>query len=278
MTISLATPNRSRPLLPLTRMAADAPAFTALAILLALGLIPLWAAMALDARQFMGESPWLKPVKFHLALGLYTITLAFFARYLPPTMRAGRPWRWFTAAVVVAILAEVAWLSAAAMQNTASHFNTDIPVFTAVYSLMGAVAVLLTSASLVMGVAIWRNPATGLPPALRLSVALGLILTFAATIPVAGYLSSAGGHFVGTSTRQMWVMGWSRDAGDLRVAHFLATHALHALPLAGWLAVRALPPRVALAAVWAACAAYGALIAGTFAQAIMGQPFLPFLG
>jgi hypothetical protein len=261
----------------LRRMAGDAPALTSLAIVLFLGLIPLYAAMAMDARIFQGESPWMKPVKFHYALGLYTISLAFFARYMPKATRQGRPWRWFTAAVVVAILGEVLWLSAAAMLNTASHFNTEIPVFTAVYSLMGVFAVLLTSASLAMAISVWRNPGTGLEPALHLSVALGLILTFCLTIPVAGYLSSNGGHFVGESTRALMVLGWSRDAGDLRVAHFLATHALHFVPVAGLLALW-LAPRAALWLVWLVAAAFAALVGFTFVQALQGQPFLPFIG
>jgi hypothetical protein len=275
MTLSLATPRTTLP--AFGRMASDAPAFTILAILLALGLIPLYGAMALDARVFLGESPWMKPLKFHYALAVYTITLAFFARYMPETTRASRPWRWFTAAVVFAIVAEVVWISAAAMQNTASHFNTEVPLFAAVYNLMGAFAVLLTSASLVMGISVWRNRETGLAPALQLSVAMGLILTFLLTIPVAGYLSTSGSHFVGTSTRALWVMGWSRDAGDLRVAHFLATHALHFVPVAGLAAVWLVPAQ-ALRVVWAAAGLFAALVIFTFAQALQGRPFLPFLG
>ena len=275
MTLALTAP---RPILPdLRRMASDAPAFTILAIVLTLGLIPLYAAMALDARLFQGESPWLKPLKFHYALAIYTISLAFFARLMPEATRKGRPWRWFTAAVVLAILAEVIWLSAAAMANTASHFNTEVPAFAAVYPLMGALATLLTSASLVMGILIWRNRATGLAPALHLSIALGLILTFALTLPVAGYLSGNGTHFVGTSTQGLWLIGWSRDAGDLRVAHFLATHALHFIPVAGLLAVRAVPSQ-ALRLVWLSATAFAALVIFTFAQALQGRPFLPVIG
>ncbi len=182
-----------------------------------------------------------------MRLGIYAVSLAFFARYMPASTRESRLWRGYVATVVIAILGEVVWLSGAAMQNTASHFNTTVPLFTALYPLMGAFAVLLTSASLTMGISILRNKDTALPPALHLSIALGLILTFAATVPVAGYLSSAGSHFVGPSSRQMWLLAWSRDAGDLRVAHFLATHALHFVPLAGLLATRLLSPRWAAA-------------------------------
>ena len=275
MTIALATPRLTLP--DVRRFWTDAPAFTTLAVLLLLGLIPLYSAMSLDLRVFQGESPWMKPVKFHFALGLYTLSLAYFARFMPEATRASRYWRVFTAAVVVAILGEVTWLSSAAMLNTASHFNTEIPIFTAVYALMGVFAVLLTSASLMIGISVWRNPASGLTPALHLAVALGLILTFSLTVPVAGYLSGNGGHFVGTSTRALMVMGWSRDAGDLRVAHFLATHALHFVPVAGLLAVWLVPAK-AVRVVWGAAGLYAALVIFAFAQALQGQPFLPFIG
>jgi hypothetical protein len=275
MTLALASPQPAIP--DLRRMASDAPALTILALLLVLGLVPLYAAMALDTRIFGGESPWMKPVKFHFALGVYATTLAFYARFMPAATRQSRAWRWFTAVVVFAIGSEVVWLSSAAMLNTASHFNTTIPFFTAIYPLMGVFAVLLTSASLVMGISVWRNRATGLAPALHLSVALGLVLTFVLTIPVAGYLSSNGGHFVGASTRALWIMGWSRDAGDLRVAHFLATHALHFIPAAGLVAARAVPAQ-ARRLVWLSAAAFAGLVIFTFIQALQGRPFLPFLG
>ena len=232
--------------------------------------------MAIDTRIFQGESPWMKPVKFHFALAIYAISLAFFARYMPAATRASRRWRWFTGAVVFAILAECAWLSAAAMQNTASHFNTDIPFFTAIYNLMGAFAVLLTSASLAMGISIWRNPNTGLNPAVKLSIALGLILTFLLTVITAGYLSTADGHFVGTPVTgaTLPILGWSREVGDLRVAHFLSTHALHGLPLLGLAAARMGDARGGLTLVWAGAAAYALLVAAVFVQALQGLPLI----
>jgi len=275
MTFVLSAPRATLP--DLRRLWTDAPAFTALALILTLALIPIYAAMALYTRIFQGDSPWMKPVKFHYALGIYTVSLAFFARFLPEATRRSRPWRWFTAAVVIAILGEVVWLSAAAALNTASHFNTEIALFAAVYPLMGVFAVLLTSASLVMGLSIWRNRATGLPPALHLAVALGLILTFVLTIPVASYLSGNGTHFVGSSTRTLWLMGWSRDAGDLRVAHFLATHALHFVPVLGLIATWAFPTQ-ATRLVWLSATGFAALVILTFTQALRGAPFLPFLG
>jgi hypothetical protein len=272
----------SRPgqaLLPdLGRMWSDAPSFTRLAVLLLLTLIPLHAAMALDGRLFAGSSPWLKPIKFHHALAVYLLSLAFFARWLPAGLRGNWAWSVFAIIVCLCVVAEVAWLSAAAMQNTASHFNTEVPLFVRLYPIMGALAVTLTLPSLVMGVAIGLNRHTGLEPAVRISVALGLGLTFIATVLVAGHLASGAGHTIGVSTKALPILGWSRDAGDLRVAHFFATHALHLVPLAGLVAARLLPRRPAVFASAAAALGYAAFIGLTFQQALAGRPFLPWIG
>ncbi|MCU0830122.1 MAG: hypothetical protein MUC58_01145 [Rhizobiaceae bacterium] len=279
--VETSTGHRPSPLMRLPdlgRMWRDAPLFTRLALFLLMALIPLYAAMALDGRTFDGESPWLKPVKFHYALSIYLISLAFFARYLPPAMRGHRLWGMFSVIVCLAVIGEVLWLSAAAMQNTASHFNTTEPLFVRLYPVMGVLAVTLTLPSLIMGIAIGRNKDSGLEPALRVAIALGLGLTFFSTVVVAGYLSSGTGHAVGVSTRDLWLLGWSRDAGDLRVAHFFATHALHGVPLAGVVAAALLPARFAMVAVVVASLAYAALVGGTFMQALNGQPFLPWLG
>jgi len=90
-------------------------------------------------------------------------------------------------------------------------------------------------------------------------------------------MTSTPGHFVGTPAdwdTGLPLMGWSRSVGDLRVAHFLATHALHGIPLAGLIAVLTLPDATARRAVLLASAGYAALVVATFVQALAGQPFL----
>lgn len=62
--------------------------------------------------------------------------------------------------------------------------------------------------------------------------------------------------------------------GDLRVSHFLATHALHGLPLWGLAAARMGDARGSRTLVWAGAAAYATLVLATFAQAIAGQPLI----
>lgn len=61
----------------------------------------------------------------------------------------------------------------------------------------------------------------------------------------------------------------------LDIAHFFATHALHALPLLGWLLATRVSVRRGRWMVAFAALAYTALVAQTFIQALAGQPFLP---
>ncbi len=259
----------------LEQMRTDAPALTTLALFLLIAAVPTSAALWLDDRSYLGEPIWLKPLKFEIALVIYAGTLAFFARWIPETTRSTLIFRAFTAVVITCILAEMSWIGGAAALGTGSHFNVSTPAWAVLYPLMGIIAITLTSASLVWGILIWRNGATGLDPALHLSIALGLVLTFILTVIAASVLAQGTGHFVGVpqpGDPRVPIMGWSRTVGDLRVAHFFATHALHGLPLVGLLVAYLLPAGRGRGIVWLACGAYALLIFGLMAQALAGRP------
>jgi len=167
------------------------------------------------------------------------------------------------------------WIGAAAALATASHFN-EAPIWAALYSLMGFAAIVLTSASTTLAWAIHRHPAGDISPALRTGLVWGLALTLPLTQITAGTLSGMGSHWVGGTPSDaggLGLLGWSRDGGDLRVAHFFATHALHIVPLAALVCAK-LFGRDARAPVHIAALAYIGWVAATFLQALRGQPFL----
>ena len=259
------------PSLNIRRLFRNEPVFAGAALLLALLMIPTGLALGLDTRSYLDENVWIKPLKFQAALAIYLLTLAYFARWLPAGMTDRRTYRVFAWAVVGAILAETAWISLSAANGIGSHFNISTPFMAAIYGLMGVLATLLTSASTVYGVAIWRNRRTGLTPGMQSGIALGLILTLPLTLLVAGYMAQNGSHLVGAalSDVRVPVMGWSRVVGDLRVSHFFATHALHLVPLA----MLVLPQTRRMA--WLVAGVVMLLVLATFAQALAGHPFLP---
>ena len=252
------------------------PLYAGAALCLAALIAPTLVAMALDDRTLAGVNVWHKPLRFEIAFTVYLATLAWFAGWLPQGATSARWYRIYSACVVCAIAAEMIWIAGAASLGIASHFNESSPILAWTYRLMGALGVLLTSSALVYGILILRNRISRLDPAFRLSVALGLVLTFVLTLAVAGYMASHGGHFVGSSSTNAPgapLMGWARDRGDLRVAHFFATHAMHFIPAFGFLAALALPTAVAFRAVIGLSAVFVIFVCYTFGEALMGRPF-----
>lgn len=233
-------------------------------------------ALALDPRSFQGESVWLKPVKFQIALILYALTLAWFAAFLPAGFTDRPAVRLWLRLAAWGMLAEMVWIGGAAAFATASHYNTH-GLMAAIYPVMGLIALQLTSVALVFGLAMARDRAPVLPQPLHLAVWLGLVLTFALTVVAAFTLAGMPGHHVGTplTGARVPLLGWSREVGDLRVAHFLATHALHALPLAGLLAQRLWPAGTGMRAIRVAGALYALLTLAALVQALAGQPLIP---
>ena len=276
------------PLDVVDRLRTDAPLYTATGLLLAFLVAPTATAALLDTRAIDGIGVWAKPLKFELALAAYAFSLAFFARYVPGPVRARRAWRTMEAAASTAIVLEIAWLVAAASLGERAHFNASHPVLMPLYPVMGILATVLTSATAMFAWAIHRHE-RGLPPVLRAGLVWGLGLTLPLTIVTAFWLSNGTGHHIaadmagasllgapGDDRGGLWLFGWSRDGGDLRVAHFLATHAMHAVPLlalaAWWMGRTGAGPARLAALGWTA------LVAAAFAQALAGRPFLPLIG
>ena len=259
---------------------AAQPHLAAGALLSLLALVPVLIAMALDARTVNGIGIWIKPAKFLVSFVLYLGTLAWVFGVLPRAVQTSASGRAIVAIALGACVLEGIWLIGAAGAGVPSHYNLDSAFWSAAYNAAGVGAVAMIAMILWQGVLAARQPPGVLAPALQRAILLGAVIAFAATLITAGHLASGTGHWVGGSRSDVGglpLFGWSRDGGDLRVAHFFALHAQQALPLFGVLLVRLRRPD-AIAAVWIGAGAYVALIVFTFVQARAGAPFLPWLG
>jgi len=251
-------------------MITHAPMFTRHGLFWLAMLAPLSLAAAYDPRMIEGGSIWLKPGKFAFALGVYLLTLAYFTRFAAPGF-AQRPWvHRFSQIALLAITAEMIWIMGAAMYGTTSHFNVSTVLHEIVYALMGIFAITLTAATWV-----WGRNIMAQGGGWNTTIGASLMATFIATLIAAGTLSQMGSHFIGTphTGASLPLLGWSQEVGDLRVAHFLATHLMHLVPLSA-LALAGLKVQITPRLGLIVLGVWTALTIGTFVQAILGYPLI----
>lgn len=243
-------------------------------------------AMFIDERMLKGADIWSKPAKFAFSFGVHIATLLVFARLLSDEARKGRLAAAALLAVSLGSLLEVLYVALQSARGRASHFNAETAWESFMYyQVMGGAALAIVAATALLGFLVLRQADAAVRRGLRLGAGWGAIVSSAATLVVAGAMAT--GEIsgpdplvgeTGTIGSTLPLVGWSREAGDLRVAHFIATHLIQAMPLAGWLADRFLRrgARPGSATAVAAVAIVGlALTAATFAQALHGQPLWP---
>lgn len=251
-----------------------APGQTAVLAALSVALFVLTAGWAVvDLRLLYGVPVWAKPMKFAVSFAVFFITLALVERHLSPARRNGWTLRITTAMMAAAMILEMVYIIVMAAQSQASHFNFTTPFTKLMYSLMGVGAVILMLGVAVFGIVALRDTGAQFGPALRWGISRGFILSCLMTLVTAGYMSAAGAH-VGIepeAAATFPLMGWSGSVGDIRPSHFLALHAMQALPLAGlWFDRKG----AGLHGMRWVAAGYVALTAAAFLQALSGYPLI----
>jgi hypothetical protein len=268
-----------------TRLWQSDPWLTGASALMLAALGAAFIGLAVDPRVITGMPAWMKPAKFAVSTGVFMLTLAWIFTYLPAwrktRLMAGRG----TAAILVL---EVAIIYIQAWRGTTSHFNAATPLDIALFSVMGFSIAVQTALSILVAIALWRQPFAD--RALGWALRLGLTLSIAGAstggfmvTPTPAQLAEAhathrmtvsGAHTVGAPDGGPGLVGvgWSREHGDLRVPHFLGLHAVQFLPLVvAALARRRVPESIRIRMTFAAAASYTALFAILLWQALRGQ-------
>ena len=252
------------------------PALALVGLLMLAAMVPTaWLALT-DDRTLYGVNIWDKPLKFELSTAMFLLMAAWTFTRLPAGWRHTFAGRYVIWAAILATLFEVGYITFQASRGQASHFNFSSGFTIAMYSVMGAGAVMLTSTALVQGIGVLRHDA-GDPPAFRSALGWGLVLTFLLGTVTGAYMSSQlTGHWVGgaaTDAGGLPFLGWSTTGGDLRPPHFLGIHAAQILPLTA-LVLLAIVPKQARWLTTLAILAYIALTVAVFVQAVSGLPLL----
>ena len=258
---------------------------TAVGVLMTVLLGATGAALLVDPREIMGAPAWMKPAKFAASIAIYTLTLAWVFTYLRNWPRTRRVVSWVT---TVTLLIEIVIIDLQAWRGTPSHFNIGTVLDAVLFSIMGVAIIVQTLAAVAVAVALWKQPLSdrALGWALRIGMTVTIIGAMTGglmTRPTRAQLDSAqagnrmamaGAHTVGAPDGGPGLpgVGWSREHGDLRVAHFLGLHALQILPLLALaIARRGWRETTRVRAVWAISASYVSLFALLLWQALRGQ-------
>ena len=228
-------------------------------------------AMLLDPRTLNGVSVWVKPAKFAAAFVAWFWTLAWAWGVLAPAARQGVAASVVLWGTLVAAAAEQIWITSRAALGLPSHFAQD-PLGAAVYvAVMGVGAVTLVSLAALLGVLVLLRADRTQPRPWRLAVGLGLLLGGVLGGFTGSSISAWDTPLIGgrsTDAGALPPFFWSRDGGDLRVAHFLGIHAMQALPLLALAGASA-------AVIRAGALGWTALTLGAWALAVAGVPLSP---
>lgn len=238
--------------------------------------VPAFAVMTVISHPAsLNSSPWIKPIKFAMSFSSFVWTVSVFL------LSVRIPFWQRTLArrtVAVSVTVEMLCLAGQAWRNSAPNSTALVDFLLQQGStIMVCVNTLVTIWLLVIF--------SGKRGRLRLTeyaqiVSIRLsIWIFLLGNAIGGYMLGRGSHTVGASDSGPGLpfVNWSTIAGDLRIAHFIAIHAIQIVPLFAFILAQMTPRpsfRQKKIAVYVVAVLVALAVGGTFVQAALGHPLL----
>jgi hypothetical protein len=213
--------------------------------------------------KLLGINGWIKPLKFALSIGIFSLTMAWFTYELnlPATIHL------YSWAVIVLLGFENIYIGIQAARGQLSHFNQSSPFYAFMFVLMGLAATLTTLYTGYIGLLFISTDFPYLPAyyvlAIRLGILLFVIFSFQGATMGARLRHTIGGEDGGPGIP---LLNWSTQYGDLRIAHFIGMHALQVLPLLSFYVFK----NTVITGI--AGLLYGLLAVYTLVRALKGKP------
>jgi len=236
--------------------------FGLLCLLLSLAFL---AMTRISNMQVYQVNAWYKPFKFAFSTFMFSWAMAWYCSYLPNFNIPAFNW-----SVILLLGFEIAYIAIMAAQGKTSHYNVSSPFYSMMFSMMALAATLVTVYTAYVGLLFFTNSFPTLPGYYLWSIRLGILIFVIFSFQ--GFLMGARmSHSVGlvNDNSNLFIVGWSRLAGDLRVAHFIGMHALQVLPLLAFYLLRNTKATLLVGLLYAALATF------TLVQALKGKPLFP---
>jgi len=211
--------------------------------------------------QVHNVSAWFKPMKFALSTFFFSWAMAWYCHYLPSfniTL--------FNGSVIILLGFEIVYIAIQAGRGELSHYNVSTPFHSMMFSMMALAATLVTLYTAYVGFLFFNQSFPSLPDHYLWSIRMG-ILIFVVFSFQGFVMGSQMSHTVGleNDNSNLFIVGWSKLAGDLRIAHFIGMHALQVLPFLSFHVFKSTRSTLVLSAM------YGLLAAFTLIQALQGK-------
>jgi hypothetical protein len=243
-------------------------------------VVPVFAAFAMFVPAGTAAvNPWIKPIKFSMSFSTFASTVSLLLLVLRiPKWQLTLARRAIAASVALEILslAAQAWRSAyhisgqSLLDTCLAHTtNSMVMVNTAIVCWILA---LFCANRVHMDRIDWP-----MVSAVRYSIVI-----FLAGNAIGGYMLARGSHTVGLADGGPGLpfVNWSIIGGDLRIAHFIAIHAIQIVPLFAYILSQMspiLPVKYRRMAAGALALAVSFAVGATFVQAAMGRPLIPWV-
>lgn len=241
--------------------------------------VPVFAAFAMFVPATVGAvvvNPWIKPIKFSISFSTFasTVSLLLLALRIPK-------WQLTLArrAIAVSVAFEIMSLAAQAWRS-AYHLSGQSLLDTSLAQMTNSM-VMVNTAIVCWMLALFcanrvRTNQVDWPmvAAIRYSFVI-----FLAGNAIGGYMLARGSHTVGTADGGPGLpfVNWSVIGGDLRIAHFIAIHAIQIVPLFAYILSQmapVLPVKHRRIAAGTLALAVSIAVGATFVQAALGHPLL----
>jgi len=214
--------------------------------------------------QVYNVNAWYKPFKFAFSTFLFVWAMAWYCYYLPNFNI-----KLFNWSVIILLGFEIFYIAFQAGKGQLSHYNVSTPVYSALYSMMALAASIVTLYTAYVGILFFTNSFPELPDyylwAIRMGIIIFVIFSFEGFA-----MGSRLNHSVGAlnENSNLFILGWSKTVGDLRVSHFIGMHALQVLPVLSYYVLKNTKLTIVLSII------YFLLALSTLIQALKGRPLI----
>jgi hypothetical protein len=237
--------------------------------------------------EILGTPMWVKTFKFAVSMLLYSASLIWLVG-----LAKDRIAFWAGQVIGVLMSLELVFIIIQGFRARPMHYNLSGGFDTLLWDMMSTTIMLVMLTFFVLIVRVWQKLRD--TPVVVWAIRLGLVLTivgfFQGSLMTQGTpeqifaklggqtVRLLGAHTVGNPSLTpdvgtgLPLVGWSTQHGDLRVGHFVGTHALQIIPLLGlWVSRRRLKPWSKMQLLVIGFVGYVGLFVLTTWQALRGQ-------